>query len=298
MRFNLYKDIGAFHRDTCELLLRHEAQNLIPLGNIILGNEGRDKTEWRDPAAWFMGTVSDDSAGTAAGINADGIRLTAIMTPPYNLTLYATDNRVDEEAIACLIDGLGSTPFIVPGVMSETSLARNFASAYARSRKLNFSVTMNQRIYELTEVNPDIPVAGNLRLARESDMSFLPYWIEGFSADCFGKPGLVSPCPESYLHKISQNALYILEDSGTPVSMSMIVREMKAVCGVSEVYTPPYFRKKGYASSCVAGVSKLILERGYRSCALYTDLANPVSNSIYQKIGYKPICDSVQIEFK
>jgi predicted GNAT family acetyltransferase len=28
-----------------------------------------------------------------------------------------------------------------------------------------------------------------------------------------------------------------------------------------------------------------------------TDLANPTSNSIYQKIGYVPICDSVMLKF-
>lgn len=31
-------------------MMRHEAQNLIPLGNVIIGNEGKDKAGWRDPA--------------------------------------------------------------------------------------------------------------------------------------------------------------------------------------------------------------------------------------------------------
>jgi len=38
----------------------HEAQNVIPLGNIIIGNAGEDKTDWRDPINWFMATVSND----------------------------------------------------------------------------------------------------------------------------------------------------------------------------------------------------------------------------------------------
>ena len=87
MRFNLYSDINKFYKDTYDVLMRHEAQNLIPLGNIIIGIEGNDKTGWRDPAAWFMATVTDDS----------GILMTAIMTPPYNLTLYATYNKINRE---------------------------------------------------------------------------------------------------------------------------------------------------------------------------------------------------------
>ncbi|MFD0529710.1 GNAT family N-acetyltransferase [Kitasatospora arboriphila] len=30
---------------------------------------------------------------------------------------------------------------------------------------------------------------------------------------------------------------------------------------------------------------------------LYTDLANPVSNSIYQKLGYRPVADHVTFDF-
>ena len=81
------------------------------------------------------------------------------------------------------------------------------------------------------------------------------------------------------------------------MSMAKMSREMVTVCAVSFVYTPPYFRGHGHATSCVAGVSRAILARGYKRCVLYTDLSNPTSNSIYQKIGYAPICDSMEIKF-
>ena len=129
-------------------------------------------------------------------------------------------------------------------------------------------------------------------------MSFLPYWLEGFNCECFGSTPSVQSDPELYRNVINRKRLYVLEDKGTPVSMANKNREMRSVCGVAGVYTPPYFRGKGYASSCVAGVSRLILERGFAKCVLYTDLANPTSNSIYQKIGYVPICDSLEIKFE
>lgn len=34
-----------------------------------------------------------------------------------------------------------------------------------------------------------------------------------------------------------------------------------------------------------------MLDSGKKSCCLYTDLANQTSNSIDQKIGYRPVCD-------
>ena len=288
MHYIQYNDIKRFYGDTFNVMMRHEAQNLVPLGNVIIGNEGKDKTGWRDPANWFMATISD---GT-------GIKLTAIMTPPHNLTLYATNNEINDEAINRLVDGLLMNGIIINGVMTESDLALRFAKAYTISKGIKYKVNKNQRIYELCEVNPDIPSIGNLRSARESDMAFLPYWSEGFNNDCFGSNPAVSSDAGHYRYDISTGNLYILEFNNTPVSMAKINRKMMTVCGVGYVYTPPYFRGRGYATSCVAEISRLILERGFTKCVLYTDLANPTSNSIYQKIGYDPICDSMEIKFE
>jgi GNAT superfamily N-acetyltransferase len=220
------------------------------------------------------------------------------MTPPHNLTLYATDNKIDEEALKCLINGINETDFSVPGVMTEKELAERFSSLYSAYKNVKYRIHKNMRIYELTKVNPDLPLIGTLRPAEEKDMSFLPYWLEGFNHDCFGSVLVVQPDPETYRYVINKKNLYVLEDKGTAVSMAQKNREMRKACGVGGVYTPPYFRGKGYASSCVAGVSRLVLEKGFTKCVLYTDLANPTSNNIYQKIGYVPVRDSLEIKFE
>jgi hypothetical protein len=44
-------------------------------------------------------------------------------------------------------------------------------------------------------------------------------------------------------------------------------------------------------------LSQHALDQGARFCCLYTDLANPASNAIYQRIGYEPVCDAIDIEF-
>ena len=102
---------------------------------------------------------------------------------------------------------------------------------------------------------------------------------------------------EPYHYGISTKKLYILEVDGVPVTMAGITQEIQTVCGIAYVYTPPYYRGKGYATSCVAQLSQIALERGFTKCVLYTNLANPTSNSIYQKIGYNPICDSLMLKF-
>jgi len=288
MKFNLYDDVKSYYRDTYETLMRHEAQNLIPLGNIIIGNAGKDKTGWRDPANWFMSTVTDN----------DKIVLIACMTPPNNITPYAVDNKINDEALACLVKGICGTSFTVPGILSEKNLAERFAKNWAAEKGINYHIHKDMRIYELVKVNPEIPLLGTLRLVEEKDMPFLPFWVEGFGHDCFGDKIAPGSDPEPYRYNITKKSLFVLEHEGMPVSMASKNREMQTVCGVGQVYTPPYFRHKGYASSCVAGVSRLILEKGFKKCVLYTDLANPISNNIYQKIGYVPICDASDIKFQ
>jgi predicted GNAT family acetyltransferase len=63
------------------------------------------------------------------------------------------------------------------------------------------------------------------------------------------------------------------------------------------VYTPPEHRRRGYATALVAELSRFLLERGHRACFLYTDLANPTSNAIHERIGYQRIADAAEIRF-
>lgn len=288
MQFKLYTDVHEFYHDTYDVFMRHEAQNMIPLGNIIIGNEGKDKTDWRDPVNWLMATISD----------ANGIQLTAIMTPPHNITLYATNNIMNPKAIKCLIDGLKDHE--VPGVTTEKALAEYFAEEYTTRKGMTFKTTMSQRMYELRAVNPDIKQFGVVRLLDEKDMYFFPYWVEAFhAAKHYGTTEMSIPQDaESYHYRLSTKKLYVLEYNGIPVSMAGYTREMQTAIGVAFVYTPPYYRGKGYATSCVAQISQIALDKGFTKCVLYTDLLNPTSNSIYQKIGYVPICDSLMLNFE
>ena len=288
MQFKRYTDVHEFYHDTFDVLMRHESQNMILLGNIIIGHEGKDKTDWRDSANWLMATVS----------NANGIQLTALMTPPHNITLYATDNIIDPKAINCLIEGLKD--YDIPGVTTEASLAEYFAKEYTARKGLTFKTTMNQRIYELTAINPGVKQFGTVRLLDAKDMHFFPYWLEAFhAANVYGKTEMSIPQDENLYHyRLSTKKLYVLEVDGIPVSMAGYTRELPTAIGVAFVYTPPYFRGKGYATSCVAQLSQMALDQGFTRCVLYTDLLNPTSNRIYQKIGYKAVCDSLMLKFE
>jgi predicted GNAT family acetyltransferase len=60
---------------------------------------------------------------------------------------------------------------------------------------------------------------------------------------------------------------------------------------IGPVYTPPEHRRRGYAGALVAATSQAQLDEGLEFCFLFTDLANPTSNHVYQAIGYEPVTD-------
>jgi predicted GNAT family acetyltransferase len=80
--------------------------------------------------------------------------------------------------------------------------------------------------------------------------------------------------------------------------MACWARPTKRNVTIGYVYTPPEERKKGYASDCVSALSQHLLDSGYQTTSLYTDLANPTSNKIYMEIGYEPVMDSTVVFIK
>ncbi len=87
------------------------------------------------------------------------------------------------------------------------------------------------------------------------------------------------------------------EDEGRPVSVTGFGSPTPTGIRIGPVYTPPELRGRGYASALVAEVSQAQLDAGRRFCFLYTNLANPTSNKIYVDLGYKRVCDSLQLSF-
>jgi len=90
---------------------------------------------------------------------------------------------------------------------------------------------------------------------------------------------------------------FYLWDDGQPVAMSGAGGQTPHGVRIGPVYTPPEHRRRGYASALVAAISQAQLDAGRTFCFLYTDLANPTSNHIYQAIGYESVTDALLVAF-
>ena len=89
---------------------------------------------------------------------------------------------------------------------------------------------------------------------------------------------------------------WIWDDDG-PVAMCQSTGPTPRGVRIGAVYTPPDLRRRGYASALVAAASQAELDRGRRWCFLFTDVENPTSNAIYQRIGYRPIREIQALQF-
>ena len=227
--------------------------------------------------------------------NNEGINALAWRTPPYPLGLawHAGDPG---EVVPLLTETVHNKWGKISGVVGHREVTDPFTEKWCKTYGTSIQSSQAQRIYRLDSVN-DVPaVSGRIRLATIVDKDLVMEWTHAFGLEA-GSPASESTPERDVTPFIEKGIVYLWEDSGKPVSMAIKVRPTEHGMAVGYVYTLPEFRRNGYATACVAGVCRDILKDGYKFCTLYTDLSNPTSNSIYMKIGFKPVCDSVMYAF-
>ncbi len=259
-------------------LEEREAEN-----NLLLGICAalRDGAVWNGAPA-YLASVHDGGRAVAA----------AVCTPPHNVVV----TRAAPEALALLCDDLRAAGLAPPGVAGPREAALELARLWAHAAGLEAVVQMRQGIYQLARVIAPPPTPGGLRPALADDEALVVEWARAFVHDSHLDSSEVAAIDASARRAVAQGRLF-LWDVGSPASMAAAMSTTSAGVRVSLVYTPPEQRGRGFAASCVAALSQLQLDRGARFCFLYTDLANPTSNHVYQRIGYDMVSEAAMIRF-
>ncbi|HYJ67242.1 MAG TPA: GNAT family N-acetyltransferase [Nocardioidaceae bacterium] len=220
---------------------------------------------------------------------ADGeVAATAMHTPPFGLYLSVGP----DDAVRTVAGELHERGRELPSVGGPLRQAETFAEAWAGLVGVTGRVRARQGIYAADAVTPPTGVPGRIRRAESTDLPLLRTWHAGFFTDT-GHPVEADDTAE----RVADGRLYVWDVDGTVVSMAGITAPAAGVARVVLVYTPRELRGHGYASACVAALTARQLAEPGRTCMLYTDLANPTSNGIYQAIGYRRIGDAVHIVF-
>lgn len=282
MLLTTYQNALDFVQRTRPTLEQNEVANSIILG-ITLGLANAPEV-----APYYLATIEDEE---------HTLHMAACMTPPHNIVLYGDDN-CSEEMCTLLIRNLQEHNWSVPGVIGPGRVAELFAEAWKKQSGVQYREEMRERIFELNQVIPPARVEGTLHVATENDLELITQWAIAFNQEALHTSAALDARQEAE-HKVRRQMMYIWElPDGRAVTMAGKTRPTAQVMSISLVYTPPAYRGKGYASNCVAALSQQILDEGWKKCSLVTDLANSTSNSIYQKVGYRPVCDFIVYTFE
>ena len=139
-----------------------------------------------------------------------------------------------------------------------------------------------------------------MRLADTGDRTLALDWMTAFTEEALhgaDDPGRIERSVDARLEPGGAGGICLWETAGRAVSLAGFGGPTPNGLRIGPVYTPPEHRGHGYGSAVTAAASQIALDRGKRFCFLYTDLANPTSNAIYMRIGYRPVCDSREIAF-
>jgi GNAT superfamily N-acetyltransferase len=216
----------------------------------------------------------------------------ALMTPPFNPVVARP--RVPG-ALAALAGAMHAEGLRPPGVTAALPEAEGFAAAWSVRARGRALLHQAQRVYALHAVAAADPAPGRFREPRPDELPLLVGWARAFAAEA-GMGG-AEHADRMVEERLARPLGLVLWDDDGPVAMAGSAGETPGGVRVGPVYTPPARRGCGYASALVAELSRRLLAGGRRWCALYTDLANPTSNRIYQRIGYRPVCDSAMYDF-
>jgi hypothetical protein len=275
-------DPATFLAQAEPLLLADEARH-----NLILGIAGtiRDAPDLYPQRNLWL--VSDGGVVLAA----------ALRTPPYNLILARSQSPQPLAALArAITDDL-------PGVVGAEPEVHEFAKLWSDRTGAPPRTSMRQGVYSLDRVEPPPATPGSARVATAEDRDLALQWWIAFGDEVLheGAPGR-EHAPRSVDHKLSSptGGLLLWEDGGEIVSLAGWGGPTPHGIRIGPVYTPPALRGRGYATALTAELSQQLLDGrlfdgGRRFCFLYTDLANPTSNKIYERIGYRKVAESAEV---
>lgn len=212
-----------------------------------------------------------------------------VLTPPRGALL----SDMPPVAAAALAVRLTGTD--LPGVAAPEAVTEAFAAEWQRRTGLTPKVVNRQRLYRLDALTPPDPAAsGAARIAEAGDRDLLTDWMIAFQRELGEDP---RGAAEFVDDKLSYGGMLLWEDAGRPVSMAGLSRAVAGMVRVMAVYTPTEYRAKGYAGAATTAVTRAALAAGATDVVLFTELSNPTSNALYQRLGYTPIEDRRTVEF-
>jgi predicted GNAT family acetyltransferase len=238
-----------------------------------------------------LGVLAQVEAGTVEGepelwtVREDAEVVGVVLrTPPYP---YAVALRADRSAGGLGI-ALAGARVPVADVVGTTGVVEAVARTWAAAIGATPRRTMGMHVLACEEVVAPTPVPGAWRLASPDDADTVHTFALAFLREALPEAG---EDPEERADRVTErlrgdHGIHLWEVDGQPVSLTSIGMPAEGGERITSVYTPPRLRGHGYAGALVAALTQDALDRGCTHVQLNTDVSNPVSNALYERLGY------------
>ncbi len=196
-----------------------------------------------------------------------------------------------------VVDALADAGFRAPGVSGPTVEGEAYAAAHVARHGGSVQVIRATRLFALDTLVPPRGVPGAARRAHAGDVELLHAWRARFVAEV--APGEPAPEIDEVARGLAdpEHGETLWEVDGRPAAQATARTPVAGMSRVGPVYTPPELRGHGYAAAVTAAAAQRVLDLGARRVLLFTDLANPVTNRLYPRIGFRPVHDALDLEF-
>ena len=275
MNIKIYNTPGEFLEENRVFLQEHEAECQLNLGNAAAHRD--------DPCrpGLLFGRCEEENRGVLLFGN----------TLPWNLCINSIPGDPAALSAAVLLaEYLQQENIEITGINASKALCNAFFSAYSKPYqvRLGMDIMVQKKLIE----PPAVP--GTVRKATLSDLDTAADWAYAFQKEALHEDADPAAMREKFQTTIQEGKVYLMETpDGTLVSMAATTaRSMPHGVGISWVYTPPEYRGKGYCQNTVAQICREVFSEGYDYCTLFVDKANPISNRVYQKIGFEIVEDN------
>lgn len=275
MRLKLYSNPGDFLSDNRPFMEKYE-----PAAQLNIGNALAHRDEPCTPALLF-GRYEQDGEPVLLFGN----------TAPNCLCLNAPLPAGAQAGAAAreLARYMRREQIPISGINAPKALCDPFMEVWGAPFRLRTAMD----IMVLTSVQEPSAVAGRVRLAEMSDLDTLTRWMCAFTEEALHET--VDPVQrrEKDRERIASGSRWLLEaPDGTLLSAAGTSRRTERGVSITAVFTPPEYRGRGYCQFTVASLCREMLGQGMEYCTLFVDKANPISNRVYQKIGFYVLVDS------
>jgi predicted GNAT family acetyltransferase len=181
------------------------------------------------------------------------------------------------------------------GVTGALAICEAFARRWRVLTSRTAVMRAHLRHHVLTELASVSSAPGTMRVAADADLDWLIEASIAFAAEA-GLPDSPAQVRRNVPQFHAQGRYRIWEDSGR-AAFAGWSDAGEGEARVGPVYTPPQTRRHGYATALVAALSRELIDAGRRRIFLTTDVANPTSNAIYARIGYRALSDFCHFDF-